>query len=85
MQRFKQLSVQETKVGNKQDMCLSFIFKTGKLGMLLKIDHNAVSNVKNLGISNLGQHGMLLKLPYRNNWSGVSLSNFLNLFPSIVS
>ena len=85
MQRFKQLSVQETKVGNQQDMCLSFIFKTGKLGMLLKIDHNAVSNVKNLGISNLRQHGMLLKLPYRNNWSGVSLSNFLNLFPSIVS
>ena len=85
MQRFKQLSVQETKVGNKQDMCLSFIFKTGKLGMLLNIDHNAVSNVKNLGILNLGHHGMLLKLPYRNNWSGVSLSNFLNLFPSIVS
>ena len=53
--------------------------------MLLNIDHNAVSNVKNLGISNLGQHGMLLKFPYQNNWSGVSLSNFLNLFPRIVS
>ena len=76
--------MQETKVGNQQDMWLSFIFKTGKLGMLLNIDHNAVSNVKNPGISNFGQHGMLLKLSHWNNWSGVSLSNFLNLFPSIV-
>ena len=45
----------------------------------MNIDQNAEENVKNMGIWNLGQHGMLyLKLLHRN-LSGASLSNFLNL------
>ena len=45
----------------------------------MNTDQNAEENVKNMGIGNLGQHGMLyLKLLYRN-LSGASLSNFLNL------
>ena len=44
----------------------------------MNIDQNAEENVKNMGIWNLGQHGMLY-LKLLRKLSGASLSNFLNL------
>ena len=48
----------------------------------VNIEQNAEDKVKNLGISNLGQQGMLLKLLYRN-LSGVKII-YINLLKFLV-
>ena len=48
----------------------------------MNIEQNAEDKVKNLGIPNLGQQGMLLKLLYRN-LSGVK-SIYINLLKFLV-